>query len=102
MAEQAVIVHFDYGSKDLSRLFELEDKLGSVIEAADAGEYDGNEVAMDGSDGFLYMYGPDADRLADVIMPELLATPWMKGARLTKRYGPPGEGVREAIVTVGG
>jgi hypothetical protein len=102
MSDHAVIVHFDYGSKDLGRLFELEDKLESAIGAAEAGEYDGNEIAVDGSDGFLYMYGPDADLLADAILPALEATPWMKGARLTKRYGPPEDGVREVELVVGG
>jgi hypothetical protein len=55
--EQAVIVHFTYGSTDLTALFELEERLEAVIAAARVGEYDGNEVAVDGSDGYLYMYG---------------------------------------------
>jgi len=59
MADHAVIVHFQYGSTDLSRLFVLEDELERAIAAAGAGEFDGNEVAADGSDGYLYMYGPD-------------------------------------------
>jgi hypothetical protein len=40
--ERAVIVHFTYGSTDLSRLFELENKLEGAIEEAKVGEYDGN------------------------------------------------------------
>jgi hypothetical protein len=35
--EQAVIVHFKYGSRDLSRLFALEDKLEKAILKARAG-----------------------------------------------------------------
>jgi hypothetical protein len=101
MPEHAVIVRFQYGSTDLSLLFELEDKLRSAIDGAKAGEYDGNEVAVDGSDGSLYMYCPDADRLAEVILPILEATPFMKGAKITKRYGPPEDGVREVVVEVG-
>ena len=53
--DQAVIVRFSYGSTDLSRLFELENKLEAAITNARAGEFDGNEVAVDGSDGILYM-----------------------------------------------
>jgi hypothetical protein len=53
MSDQAVIVHFAYGQTDLSPLFELEDQLGEAIEAAAAGEFDGNDVAADGSDGYL-------------------------------------------------
>jgi hypothetical protein len=101
MSEHAVIVHFNYGSTDLSPLFGLEDQLETAIATAQAGEYDGNEVAADGSDGSLYMYGPDADRLTDVIRPLLQAAPFMKGAKITKRYGPPEDGVREVEVEVG-
>jgi hypothetical protein len=43
--EQTVIVHFSYGSKDLKRLFALEEKLEAAIVAANVGEYDGNDVA---------------------------------------------------------
>src|SRR5512143_2371963 len=67
MSEQAVIVEFQYGSTDLGPLFALEDELIAAIEAAEVGDYDGNEVATDGSDGSLYMYGPDAVKLADVV-----------------------------------
>ena len=69
--EHAVVVHFTYGTTDLSRLFSLENELRSAIERAAAGEYDGNEMAMDGSDGYLYMYGPNADALFEVVRPSL-------------------------------
>jgi len=54
-AEQAVIVHFNYGSTDLKPLFALEDKLESAIKQAGAGEFDGDEVAPDRHDGYIYM-----------------------------------------------
>jgi hypothetical protein len=99
--EHAVIVHFQYGSTDLSALFALEDELIGAIDAAGVGEFDGNEVATDGSDGLLYMYGPDADRLFDAVRAILEYTPFMQGAVATKRYGPPEDGVREVRVTIG-
>lgn len=98
MAEHAVIVSFTYGTTDLSPLFELEEKLEAAIAAAQAGEFDGNEVSADGSEGSLYMYGPDADRLFDVIKPVLVQSPFMVGASVTKRYGPPEDGVREVTL----
>ncbi|MDQ2696189.1 MAG: hypothetical protein M3Z21_12575, partial [Pseudomonadota bacterium] len=52
--EHAVLVCFEYGSTDLSRLFALEEQLEQVIGAAAVGEFDGNEIAADGSDGVLY------------------------------------------------
>lgn len=98
--EHAVIVHFNYGSTDLQPLFALEDELEDAIAAAAAGAYDGNEVAADGSDGFLYMYGPDADKLLAAVKPVLEACEFMRGATVTVRYGPPEDGVREFSVTI--
>ena len=93
--EHAVIVNFDYGnSTDLTRLFNLEEDLESALDGGLIGEYDGNEIATDGSDGFLYLYGPDADALYNYIRPILLRHPFTNGARIKLRYGPPEDGVR--------
>jgi hypothetical protein len=99
--EHAVVVHFDYiGSTDLQPLFAVEEKLEAAIEAASAGEFDGNEVAVDGSDGYLYMYGPDADRLFAAVRPVLEACSFMRGARVKLRYGPAESGVPEKRVVL--
>ena len=97
--EHALIVRFRYGgSTDLTSLFALEKELEQAIVRANAGEYDGNEVAVDGSDGSLYMYGPDADALFAAVRPILERTPFLRGAAATLRYGPPEDGVREVRV----
>ncbi len=101
MSEHAVIVHFAYGSTDLEPIFRLEDQLEAAIAAAGVGEFDGNEVAADGSDGYLYMYGPDADKLFDAVRPVLESAPFMRGAQVQKRYGPPEDGTPEVSVTIG-
>jgi hypothetical protein len=85
--EEAVIVHFDYGQKDWSRFFEFEKALEEAISQAGVGEYDGNELAVDGSDGSMYMYGPDADKLFAVVNPRLLAASFLKKIVVTLRYG---------------
>jgi hypothetical protein len=100
MSEHAVIVHFQYGSTDLDPLFALEEQLEKAIESEEVGEFDGDEVAADGSDGFLYMYGPDADALFAVIKPMLEASPFMEGAVARLRYGPPEDGIREIKVKI--
>jgi hypothetical protein len=100
MAEHAVIVRFDYGTTDLEPLFGLEEKLEEAIAAADAGEYDGNEVAVSGSDGTLYMYGPDADALFAVVRPILASATCLRNAVATLRYGPPADDVRRVEVRV--
>jgi hypothetical protein len=98
--EHAVIVHFEYGSTDLEPLFVLEDELAEAISDADVGEFDGNEMAANGSDGLLYMYGPDADRLYETVRPLLESCSFTRGAKVVKRYGPPEDGVRESIVMI--
>jgi hypothetical protein len=101
MPEHAVIVKFRYGLSDLKPLREVEDRLESVIAAGGVGEVDGDEIAVDLSDGSLYMYGPDADKLFAVARPVLESATFMKGATVALRYGPPEDGVREATFTIG-
>lgn len=100
MSEHAVIVRFDYGQTDLSHLYELEDKLINAIETAAAGEFDGDEIAVDGSDGTLYMYGPSADRLFEVVRPVLASATCIRNAVATIRYGSPENGVGEKKVAI--
>jgi hypothetical protein len=100
MPDHAVIVRFEYGQTDLSPLYELEDKLIAAIESAGVGELDGNEVAIDGSDGKLYMYGPDADRLFEAVRPVLASATCIRNAVATIRYGPPEDGVKEREVAI--
>ena len=95
-------MHFQYGSKDLAPLFALEDRLESAIAASNVGYLDGDEIANDGSDGFIYMYGPDADRLSDVVLPVLKAADFMKGAEVTREYRPPAEKPREVVTKITG
>ncbi|RIK64248.1 MAG: hypothetical protein DCC65_14625 [Planctomycetota bacterium] len=101
MAEHAVIVHFEYGQQDLAPLHALEGDLIKAIEAADAGELDGSDVATDGSEGSLYMYGPDAARLFEAVRPVLESATCIRQAVATLRYGPPEDGVRERRVKIG-
>jgi hypothetical protein len=85
--EEAVIVHFDYGQKDWSPFFEFEKHLEEAIAKAAVGEYDGNELATDGSDGSMYIYGPDADALFAIVKPRLVAASFLKNIVVTLRYG---------------
>jgi hypothetical protein len=88
--EHAVIVEFTYGLKDLGPLRETESRLDAAVKSAEVGEYDGDEIATDLSEGSLYMYGPDADRLFAAVRPVLESASFMRGAVVHVRYGPPG------------
>jgi hypothetical protein len=99
MPEQIVIVTFyNFAEKfwtedkrSLDPLFELEDELEKVLESRPVGQLDGHEIAVDGSDGFLFLYGPDADALYSAIEPVLRASPVTQGGNATLRYGSPDE-----------
>jgi hypothetical protein len=99
---QAVLVYLTYGSTDLSKLLAVEEQLQDAIAAAGVGEFDGDEMATDGSEGTLFMYGPDADALFTAVRPILEATPFMKGALAKLRYGPPVTGVKEVEIILSG
>ncbi|NML34200.1 hypothetical protein HHL14_25640 [Paraburkholderia sp. G-4-1-8] len=80
-------VHFDYYPQDRPRIGALEHQLRHVIRRAGVGELGDSELHADGNDGYLYMYGPDADRLYAVTSPILQSSRLMKDAEVTKRYG---------------
>ena len=98
--EQAVIIKFDYGTTDLSELFALEDAIESVLLESSVGEYDGHEIAVDGSDGLLFLYGPNADDLFNQVKGTLITNEHISNVQATLRYGPPEDGVKENLVKV--
>ncbi len=97
--EHCVLVTFPFEGSDLAPLFTLEDALSAAILASGSGAFDGNEVG--GGKAVLYMYGPDADALYAAIAPVLAAFPVAANGLVTRRYGPPGDGVREVATPVG-
>lgn len=103
-SEHAVLVHFDYPSRDLGPMFGLEERLEGAIRAANVGEFDGNEVGADGS-ATLFMYGPNADSLFAVVKPVLESAAFMNGAKVVLRYGSalePNVQESEIVLTAGG
>jgi hypothetical protein len=85
--EHSVVVFFKYGKKSLDPLFELDARLDKIISEAGVGEYDWHEIALDGSDGSIYMYGPNAEVLFKTVRPQLEKTLFMKGAIACLRFG---------------
>jgi len=97
-ADHCVLVRFPFEGADLAPVFALEDALSAAIAARGTGEFDGNEVG--GGEVVLYMYGPDADALYAAIAPVLAASPVAANGVITRRYGPPEDGVREVQTRV--
>ena len=83
----AVIIHFNHGLDKLEEIHELEKKLSLIIENNHLGFYDGHELAMDNSDGFLYMYGKNAETLFKAVLPALKKHPLMQGATVHLQFG---------------
>jgi len=83
-----MMVHFDYYPKDRPRIRGLEQRLEIAIKRAGVGELGETEFRIDGNDGYLYMYGPDPDRLYVVVSPILKSSSLMTNAEVTKWHGP--------------
>jgi hypothetical protein len=98
--EQAVIIVFNYGLEEDEPFYELSDKLRVLVDESGFGEYDGHEMAMDNSDGSFYMYGPDAKKLYEVVKSTVEKVPFMAGAYVTLRLGPPETGVKQVSFTL--
>lgn len=98
--EQAVIIHFNYGIEGMEKIYKLRERLESIIEKNHLGEYDGHEIATDYSDGFLYMYGPNAESLFNGIKSTLEKTDFLNGAIAKLRFGPPEDGVKEITIEI--
>jgi hypothetical protein len=75
-------------SQEVKSVYKMEDELSKAIEHSRAGEYDGSEI---GKGTFtMYMYGPSADKLFEVVRPVLAQYRFAPGSRAVKRYGDPG------------
>jgi len=89
MQDHAVIIHFHHGIDELEAVHALENQLDTLLEESRVGRVDGHEVAMDDSDGFLYLYGPNAETLFKTVLPVLQRSSLMTGATAYLRFGPP-------------
>lgn len=99
--EHAVIIIFQYGKTDLQPIHDLEYELQQTINEASVGRLDGIDIAEGGDDGYIYMYGPDAEQLFGAVNNTLESSGLMKGATARLRYGPPEVGVKSKEVKIG-
>lgn len=97
-SEHCVIVYFNYGKGTLAALHELENKLRQALDESNASDYDGHDVAIDLSDGMLYMYGEHTEQIFRTVLPVLMSTDFIKGGKAKLRFGPPEDGVQAYFV----
>jgi hypothetical protein len=86
--DQAVLVYIPSAVAFDLAFDEIEDPLIEAIREAAAGEFDGNEIGPAGTT--LYMYGPSADVIFEVVVPILRDAGVPSVASVTRRYGGPG------------
>ena len=92
--EQSVIIFFENGLPYPDALYETGFELHDLIEREGMGYYDWHCTAEDDTHGWLYMYGPDADKLFETVRPVFEKTSFLKKGIVTLRYGPPGIGAK--------
>jgi septum formation topological specificity factor MinE len=97
--EQALIVTTARAFESLEVIHALEDDLIKVIVGSNAGEFDGNEIAVDQSHAVFYMYGASADSLLAAVEPILRRHSIAQGATCVRRYGPAGDPKSRQTVT---
>jgi hypothetical protein len=96
--EQAVIVYLFPDVGDDWGVDLVEDPLMEAIDEHGVGEFDGHDIALDGSgEVMLYAYGPDADALYEVMEPTPRAVPPREGSYAVKRYGPADDPTAERV-----
>jgi hypothetical protein len=76
--DEILVIKFQYPSLDLHPLFRLENEVKNLIEKDNLGNYEGNEVEIDGSDAAIFMYGPDAGKMFRSIEPIIKKVSFMK------------------------
>ncbi|MBL8091956.1 MAG: hypothetical protein KF758_02910 [Anaerolineales bacterium] len=98
--QQSVIIHFQYGLDTLDSLHDLENELETILEFAKVGFYDGNEINVNLNDGYMFMYGSDAEKIYEVIFPIIKLFPFMNNATVTLHYELPIGGTKEKVFSI--
>jgi hypothetical protein len=78
-----VVIVMDYGSRDLTRLHQLEDELDIIAKQTNSGEFDGDEIAIDGRKATIYMKSVDTARLIEAIRPALKVHDFSRDAHIS-------------------
>ncbi|MEZ0327264.1 MAG: hypothetical protein ACAH95_15305 [Fimbriimonas sp.] len=85
MEDHLVRVHLPMSEEKLDRCAELEDLLGERVNAAGVGQLDGNEIG--GGEYTIWLYGPQAVPLAEVVRHALEDQDLPAGSTMFMRHG---------------
>ena len=109
MAEQSLIIQLrnlgeqaaEVGADALDMLIALEWRLRHAMEGTGTGEVDGHEIAMDDSEGSLWIFGPDAKAMLKAALPIVCPSPLASGGHVILCYGPRNETAHEETFLLG-
>lgn len=75
--------------KALNAVYDLEDILFKIVEDNKIGRFDGNEFCDGPNDESVtfFIYGDDADKISDIILPIVSKLPVLSGSHILKKYG---------------
>ncbi len=85
MSDHLVRVHIPFTDDTFDRCVEIEDLLGERVDAAGVGALDGSEVG--GGEYTIWLYGPQAVPLAEVVKHALEEEDLPPGCKLFLRHG---------------
>lgn len=85
--EQALTVTTVGVPVTLDEVFAIEDALTQAFAGNSIGVVDGNEIAVDGSEAMIFLYGPDAEAMFTAALPVLRAHRATASARARLRFG---------------
>jgi len=91
----------EVGVDALDMLLALEGQLRLAIENAGVGEVDGHEIALDDTEGSLWIYGPDAKAMIKAALPIVCPSRLAPGGRVILRYGARDEAAQEETFLLG-
>jgi len=92
--DQAVLIYLE--GEDFDQMVLLSDRLTASLAKTNLGMFNGNEIG--GGETVLFLYGDDAEKLFEHILPVLQQYEFCRGARAIISQGAPGAPQRKVVL----
>ena len=95
---QSIVVYFEGWINSLEPVHRLSEQFRELLSEDEKADFDGHEIAMDGSHGTLYFYCNDSKELWDIIKPILQSADLLKCTQAVLRLGRLEEHAEQIII----